>query len=110
MPRSPATVKFDSVLSCGRNDSEEPLGLVVKAPEKIVRNGAAKTARAIRQSRILRLHATPALSFQPRAVSKRAGVVRRSLVVRPAGVSGAAGRTGSMTGALIALLPSCGGC
>jgi len=82
---------------------------VVKAPEKIVRKGAANTARAIRQSRTRRPQASPGLSFQPSAVSKRAGVVRWSLVVRPAGVSGAAGRTESMTGALIALLPSCEG-
>src|SRR5690349_18789218 len=105
MPRSPATVKLVSVLSCGRNDSEEPLGLVVKAPEKIVRKGAAKMPRASRQSRTRRTQAGPGLSFQPRAVSKRAGVARCALELRPAGVSGAAGRTGSIAGALIALLP-----
>src|SRR5690242_19777981 len=98
MPWAPATLKLDSVVSCGRKDSEEPLGWVVKAPEKIVRKGAAKIARAITQSRILRPQARPGLSFQPSAVSKRAGVVRCAVVVRPAGVSGAAGRAGSMTG------------
>ncbi|CAM5294101.1 hypothetical protein SPURM210S_01917 [Streptomyces purpurascens] len=87
----------------------EPLAFSLKEPEKIVRNGAAKTPRASRQSRTRSAQAGPGRSLQPRAVSKRAGVVRCFPADLPAGEAVTGVRTGSMAGALISRLPSCGG-